>query len=65
VILAAFSCFAATVAIGGEWLLDIWLGPDFAVQSAPVLTVIMLGVLLNSVAYVPYALLHGVIPAPR
>jgi O-antigen/teichoic acid export membrane protein len=41
-------------------LLQIWLGSDFAVQSVAVLQILALGVLVNSLAHIPYALLQGV-----
>lgn len=59
-LLALFAVGVAAVALLGEWLLQLWLGADFARNSAPVLTVLMLGVALNAAAYVPYAVLHGV-----
>jgi O-antigen/teichoic acid export membrane protein len=41
-------------------LLRIWLGGAFAVQSAPVLRWLALGVLMNSLASLPFALLQGI-----
>jgi O-antigen/teichoic acid export membrane protein len=41
-------------------ILRIWLGYDFAIQSATVLQILVIGVLFNSVAQIPYALLQGV-----
>ena len=40
-------------------VLQIWLGSDFASQSALVLQILALGVLVNSLAHIPYALLQG------
>jgi len=40
-------------------LLLIWLGTDFANKSAVVLQILALGVLINSLAYVPSTLLSG------
>ncbi len=53
--------FPLTVFLVGfaEPLLDLWLGADFAVRSAPVLQIMAIGVLLNSVAYVPFALVQA------
>jgi O-antigen/teichoic acid export membrane protein len=59
-LLATFAVGLGVTALLGEWLLRIWLGGDFARESAPVLTVLMLGVMLNAVAYAPYALLQGI-----
>jgi O-antigen/teichoic acid export membrane protein len=39
--------------------LTLWLGSDFAVHSARVLQWLALGVLLNSLAQVPFALIQG------
>lgn len=41
-------------------LLRLWLGEDFATQSGAVLQILAFGVLINSVAQIPYALLQGV-----
>lgn len=40
-------------------ILQIWLGADFAMQSMAVLWILALGVLVNSLAYIPFALLQG------
>ncbi len=40
-------------------ILQIWLGPDFAQEGAVALQVLVVGVLINSVARVPYALVQG------
>lgn len=41
-------------------LLKMWLGSDFAAQSTSVLQIIGIGVLINSLAHIPYALLQGI-----
>jgi len=41
-------------------ILQIWLGPDFAIKSTAVLQILALGVLVNSLAHLPFALLRGV-----
>jgi O-antigen/teichoic acid export membrane protein len=41
-------------------ILQIWLGSDFAVQSTIVLRLLCIGVLINSLAHTPSALLQGV-----
>jgi len=43
-----------------EQLLQLWLGTDFAVQSATVLQILAVGVLINSLGQIPYVLLQGV-----
>jgi O-antigen/teichoic acid export membrane protein len=40
-------------------ILRIWLGAGFAERSAAVLSILAVGVLLNSLAQVPYALIQG------
>jgi O-antigen/teichoic acid export membrane protein len=40
-------------------ILQIWLGNDFAIQGSMVLQILSIGVLINSLAHVPYALLQG------
>jgi len=40
--------------------LQIWLGPDFASESTAALQILGVGVLINSLAQVPFALLQGV-----
>jgi O-antigen/teichoic acid export membrane protein len=39
--------------------LELWLGAEFARNSYQVLQLLALGVLLNSLAYIPFALLQG------
>lgn len=41
-------------------LLTFWLGPKFAAQGAFPLQILTVGVLMNSMAYIPYSLLNGV-----
>ena len=41
-------------------ILQIWLGTKFAIESTPVLQILALGVLINSLAHIPFALLQGV-----
>jgi len=43
------------MAVGAHWGLSIWLGAVFADRSAPVLTVLALGLFFNGIAYVPSA----------
>jgi len=40
-------------------ILTAWLGPDFATASASTLRILALGVLINSIAFVPFGLLQG------
>lgn len=40
-------------------ILNVWLGPDFAANGTLVLQLLAAGVLINSLAFVPLGLLHG------
>jgi O-antigen/teichoic acid export membrane protein len=41
-------------------ILRLWLGIEFSRHSAPALQILSWGVLVNSLAHVPYSLLHGI-----
>jgi len=41
-------------------ILRVWLGPDFATQSTLTLQILALGMLISSIALVPFSLLQGV-----
>ncbi len=58
VLLAIFPLTLAAMAVGHEGLL-VWLGREFAEQGTPVLRWLAVGVLLNGLAQVPFALLQG------
>lgn len=45
----------AVIAWGAHAGLTLWLGADFADHSAPVVSIFALGLLLNGVAFVPFA----------
>lgn len=47
------------VIVFAQELLMIWLGKDFAENSKEVVKILAFGVLTNSLAYIPYALLQG------
>lgn len=59
-VLGVYGIGVMAVAVGGGSLLEIWLGADFAANSRLILTVLMLGVLLNGAAYMPYVMLQGI-----
>lgn len=40
--------------------LELWLGPRFAIQSTIILRLLAVGVLFNSLAYIPYAFIEGI-----
>ncbi len=48
------------LAVFAKQILRWWLGPEFAAQSAVVLQILALGMLINSAALIPFRLLQGV-----
>jgi O-antigen/teichoic acid export membrane protein len=48
------------VVLLGYTALHLWLGPAFAENGAPILTILALGAFFNATAYVPYSLIHGI-----
>jgi O-antigen/teichoic acid export membrane protein len=50
---------AAVTIVFARELLDAWLGPAFAQEATPALQILAIGVALNSIAYVPFALIQG------
>lgn len=58
VLLAVFPCVLAIVALA-ETGLQVWLGADFAAEGTLVLQWLAVGVLFNSLAQIPFALLQG------
>ncbi|WP_369018027.1 flippase [Thermatribacter velox] len=59
-ILLVLGPIVLVITLFAKEILHIWLGSDFAMESTVVLQVLALGVLLNSFAHVPFALLQGV-----
>lgn len=47
------------IAIGSKWGLQLWLGQDFAEKSWAIVSVMALGLLLNGLAGVPYAVIQA------
>ena len=47
------ACLA--LGLGAHWGLSHWLGAGFAERSAPVVSILALGLLLNGIAFVPFA----------
>ncbi|MEM1989646.1 MAG: flippase [Candidatus Bathyarchaeia archaeon] len=41
-------------------ILQIWLGSDFSIESKTVMRLLTFGVLVNSLAHIPFALLQGI-----
>lgn len=48
------------IVVYSEQILKIWLGGDFAIESTVAMQVLAIGVLINSLAHAPFALLQGV-----
>jgi len=48
------------IVIHAEQILQIWLGGDFAAESTVTMQILAMGVLINSLAHMPFALLQGV-----
>ena len=48
------------VGFGSSFLLSFWLGPEFSRQGATVMRILCVGVLINSLAAVPFAFVQGV-----
>jgi O-antigen/teichoic acid export membrane protein len=47
------------ITVFADKLLGIWLGSDFAAKSSKALQILAVGVLVNSLAHIPYALIQG------
>lgn len=47
------------IALGSKLVMTQWLGPDFAAQSWVIVCILAFGLLLNGVAYVPFAAIHA------
>ncbi len=58
VLLAIFPCVLAIVVLA-ETGLGLWLGADFAAEGTAMLQWLAVGVLFNSLAQIPFALLQG------
>jgi len=50
---------AATIIVFAPDLLSLWVGPSFAHHSAPVLQILAVGLLANSLAFVPFGMIQG------
>lgn len=50
---------ACAVIIGGKTALSFWLGQDFAYMAYPVASVVIIGILLNSLAQVPHSYIQA------
>lgn len=58
VFLTIYPCTLVLAVLAPDWL-DIWLGPEYARQSADAARLLVLGVLVNCLANVPFTLLQS------
>uniref|UniRef100_A0A7C2PA60 Flippase n=1 Tax=candidate division WOR-3 bacterium TaxID=2052148 RepID=A0A7C2PA60_UNCW3 len=58
-ILLALGPIILAITLFAKEVLQIWLGIDFAKESSVVLQILAVGVLVNSLAQIPFALLQG------
>ncbi|WP_457445540.1 flippase [Roseateles sp. P5_E4] len=49
----------ATLGLFAAPILTLWIGPELAAHSAPILRVFSIGILINCLAHVPLTWLHG------
>lgn len=47
------------ISIALEWLLTVWLGSEFTIKALPIAQWLLLGVLLNGFAHIPFALFQS------
>ncbi|OYY22138.1 flippase [Polynucleobacter sp. 39-46-10] len=47
------------IALGSKWGMTLWLGHDFAEHSWRIVVVMALGLMLNGIAYVPFATIQA------
>lgn len=47
------------IAVTSKWIMTLWLGPIFAEQSWPIVSVMALGLFLNGVASLPFAAIQA------
>lgn len=45
--------------LGASWLLNLWLGQDFAANGSAVTQILLIGLAFNAIAQVPYTVLHS------
>lgn len=55
----AMAGLALLIFCASPWLLQLWLNKEFAEQSSTVLRILAIGVFINGLAYIPYALIQG------
>ncbi|MES2530001.1 MAG: flippase [Pseudomonadota bacterium] len=45
--------------LGSHWGLSLWLGSGFADEAAPVVTILAVGLALNGIAFIPFAVVQA------
>lgn len=59
-VLLVLGAVVLVIGLFAKEILQIWLGADFAIKSTAVLQILAFGVLVNSLAHIPFALLRGI-----
>jgi O-antigen/teichoic acid export membrane protein len=59
-VLLGLGPFAVLLIAGAHDLLHVWLGAEFAAQSALALRILVVGIVINGLAYVPFTLIQAV-----
>jgi O-antigen/teichoic acid export membrane protein len=59
-ILASVGLLSILLFVYAPDILDIWLGPDFKEKSAVVFRILVVGVFINSLSFIPFNLLQGI-----
>jgi O-antigen/teichoic acid export membrane protein len=59
ILLVGVSFLAAVVYLFSEPIMTLWLGKTIGEQSGPVLTIIIVGAFINSIAFVPYTTIQA------
>jgi O-antigen/teichoic acid export membrane protein len=59
IITAALLPICLIIAVGSKWGMTIWLGHDFAEHSWRIVSVMAIGLLLNGIAYLPFAAIQA------
>ena len=59
-VLLATGPVVVVIGLFSKEILQMWLGTDFAAESTVAMQVLVLGVLINSLAHMPFALLQGI-----
>lgn len=54
-----YGAMCASAIILSRPFMDLWMGPAFAVEAAPVLEVLLMGAWINGVAFIPHGMLQG------